>query len=156
MYITIEELQAYIYGAGNVTALPTNSAALIRSAGGLVDDAIRGAVYNITADGIAVNVEYAAAIKAATAEQTQAWVLGKIDPRLGVAQLPAVIVSKSALGVSVTVQASNRRDLEALASGQQLTSAALAHLRRAGLISARIGADTASRRRLVAGAGVTV
>lgn len=140
MYITLEELQAYIYGVGNVTALPANAAALIRSAEGLVNDAIRGAVYALDTAGLPAEAENLAAVKAATAEQAQSWVLGEIDPRLGVVQLPAVVVSKSALGISTTVQVSSRRDLEALASGQHLTSAAVAYLWRAGLITARIGA----------------
>ena len=150
VYITPEELQAFIYGVGNATALPDNAAALIRSAEGLVNDALRGAVYRVDEFGFAEKDEYAAAITNATAEQAQAWVLAGIDPRLGVAQLPDVVVSKSALGVSTTVQASSRRDLEALASGQQLTSAALAYLNRAGLITAHIGTPGASQRRLVA------
>lgn len=154
MYITPEALQAFVYGVGNDTALPSNAAALIRSAENLVDDALRGATYRVTIDGIASNADYATAISNATAEQAQAWILAGLDPRLGVEQLPAVVVSKSALGVSTTVQASSRRELEALASGQELTSAAWAYLIRAGLISARIGSGNVSQRRLLSGMGV--
>jgi hypothetical protein len=155
VYLTPEELQAYIYGTGNTTALPDNAAALIRHAEGLVDDTLRGAVYTVDADGIAAKLEYATAIMFATAEQAQAWVMSGLDPRLGVAQLPDVIVSKSALGISTTVQASSRRDLEALASGQELTAASWAYLNRAGLITAHIGAHDAGERSLAAVIGVS-
>jgi hypothetical protein len=155
VYTTLEELQAYVYGVGNATALPDNAHALIRSAEVLVDNTIRGAVYAVDLDGLPEKAAILTAIQSAVCEQAQAWILAGLDPRLGVAQLPAVVVSKSALGVSVTVQASSRRDLEALASGQQLTSAAWAHLNRAGLITAHIGATESAQRRLVSIQSVT-
>ena len=147
MYLTTALLQSYIYGT-LATPLPDNAPALIRAAEGLVDDALRGTIYPVNSSGLPTDADDLAAIISATAEQAQAWILGNIDPRLGVAQLPAVVVSKSALGVSLTVQNSSRHDLETLAGGTQLTSAALAYLRRAGLITAHISATVPAVRRL--------
>lgn len=138
-YATPEELAAWIDPDADPTpARPTNAAKLLRTASGLVDDALIASLYATDDTGLPTMPKVLQAVKDATCEQAAAWVLAGIDPALGASQLKRVVQSKSLSGVSVTYQASLSDAYKAtLADARELTPAAWSILQRAGLLTNR-------------------
>lgn len=139
-YATPQQLAAYMNPDAVSPQPPQNATVLLRTASGLVADAIVGGIYATDGEGNATDPVIASAIRDATCEQAQAWSLNGIDPRQGTTQTARRVASKSLAGASVSYEAgSGGADyLDALASGTELTEGAWAILRRAGLISNRV------------------
>jgi hypothetical protein len=140
-YATKPELADYIY-ADPDHELPDSAARFLRTASNLVDNAIRGAVYDTDAQQNPTDPAVATALREAVCEQAQAWIIHSLDPAKGVSQLPPLKTSKSALGVSVSYDhGSARVEQEKLAAGEDIVAAAWHILNNAGLISAAVNSS---------------
>lgn len=141
IYATPEELARYIEPDAAEPQPVKDATVLLRHASGLVTDAISGAVYATTAEGLPTLQSVLKAVKDATCEQAQAWALNGIDPRKGTAALKPIVTTKALAGASVSYgqSADVQQAIVDLASGLSLTAPAYLILENAGLITNRVG-----------------
>lgn len=139
-YATPAELATYLDPDSENPTPPPLATVLVRKASQLVLDATAGAPYGVDEDGYPVDAYLRNAMREATLEQASAWSLHGIDPRKGAAGAPRRVSSKALNGAQASYVADPQADtaLSALWAGDSLTSAALAVLRNAGLITTRV------------------
>jgi hypothetical protein len=134
VYATPEDLAAWL-GA----PAPANAESLIRKASGLVSNAVRGAVYTTTSEGLPTLPAHVTALQEATLSQVEAWIDAGISSPgpAAAATRPQRVASKSLGGASVSYAQDAAADAAwaRLAGGVYLTDAALQILDAAGLLS---------------------
>lgn len=137
-YATTAELKAFL-GLDPGDPDPANATRYIRTASGLVTEAILAAVYRVDENGVPTDATKAAACRDATLIQVEAWIASGIDPALGTAQVKRAVKTKAASngGLSVTYDAPDPRHHQ-LAEARELVAEAVVPLRVNGLLTTAV------------------
>lgn len=148
LYATPDELAVYMHPDTEDPQPPADATVLLRTASGLVASAIASARYATDGDDLPTDPRKRDAVRDATMEQASAWAIHGLDPRKGAAQVERRVSSKSIGPASWSYESGSAADaaMDALASGERLTSAALGILDAAGLLSGRLTVSRAVER----------
>lgn len=140
-YATTADLRAHLELAPGDPD-PANATRYLRTASGLVSEAIIAAVYRVDENGVPTDATKAAACRDATLIQVEAWIVAGIDPALGTAQVKRAVKTKAASngGLSVTYDDADPRQWT-LAAGRELVPEAVVPLRVNGMLTAAVQHD---------------